>query len=472
MVSRYYRDKLQAAVTSLNDVSIESSATDWDSNAILLKGVADSIRESSKTLDSEIEGEAGKAMVAKFRAISDKLALDAEDMSKGSGALVVAHTAAIAAMNAHKGIATADAGNTRPVKREGPIPGVPAAPKQDTAQSDYTTGMQVFEANEQTAEDNARKALEQMDLKYAEAALVMKEIHGEPDPEQPSGPNLPTGGNPGTSVPPVHGPGNPTTEPPQQPPVKDPTVLPPRHEDPPHLNPTDHPTDHTTTTHDTTSHTTTHTTHGTVDIATTNVQGGTDGGTSYQGVNAGGSSSTGSAGGTGAGVGGAAAAGVAGAGLGAGMMKGGAVGGSARAASAGPVRGIGAGARAGAPSSLSRGAAAGSTARGAASSGSRAGASARSAAAGSTSSKGSATKGGVRSGSAKGGAARTGAAGSTSSKGATKGKVKGLFRRGANGSTTGGRSNKKNDERGTDRDSLVYEQDWLGEDTAAPGVLD
>ena len=61
-------------------------------------------------------------------------------------------------------------------------------------------------------------------------------------------------------------------------------------------------------------------------------------------------------------------------------------------------------------------------------------------------------------------------AGSTSGKGSAKGK--GLFRRGTNGSTTGGRSNKKDDERSTEHDSLVYEQDWLGEDTAAPGVLD
>ena len=78
----------------------------------------------------------------------------------------------------------------------------------------------------------------------------------------------------------------------------------------------------------------------------------------------------------------------------------------------------------------------------------------------------------VPAGAAAGQGARSGAAGSTSSRSGAKGKGKGLFRRGNNGSATGGRSNKKKDERGTERDALVYEQDWLGDDTAAPSVLD
>ncbi|MCW2833378.1 MAG: hypothetical protein JWN68_1331, partial [Nocardioides sp.] len=55
----------------------------------------------------------------------------------------------------------------------------------------------------------------------------------------------------------------------------------------------------------------------------------------------------------------------------------------------------------------------------------------------------------------------------------TSGKGKGLFRRRSNGSTAGGRSgNKAKDESSTSDDALVYEQDWLGDDSAAPGVLD
>ncbi len=96
-----------------------------------------------------------------------------------------------------------------------------------------------------------------------------------------------------------------------------------------------------------------------------------------------------------------------------------------------------------------------------------AGAGGRAGAAGATGAKSSTTKGAA--------AAHAGAAGSTGAKGAGKGssKGRGLFRLGSNGSAVGGRSgNNESDERGTERDSLVYEQDWLGEDAAAPGVLD
>ena len=56
-------------------------------------------------------------------------------------------------------------------------------------------------------------------------------------------------------------------------------------------------------------------------------------------------------------------------------------------------------------------------------------------------------------------------------KGATKGK--GLFRRGSNGSAAGTRGGrKKDDERTEQRDALVYEQDWLGDESAGTGVLD
>lgn len=228
---------------------------------------------------------------------------------------------------------------------------------------------------------------------------------------------------------------------------------------------------------------------------TTNVGGGTDSGASYTGVSDGSSVSS-SAGSTSAGVGGAAAAGAAGAGLGAGAMKGGAIGGSAAAPVGGTVRGIGAGGQS--ASSLSRGStAAGSPSRAAtaASAGARggsasgtsgtsaasrstaagssasrsAGAGGRAGAAGSTSSnRGAVGKGGA----GRGSAGRSGAVGSTSGKGSSKGRSKGLFRRGSNGSTSGGRSNKSDDERNAGRDALVYEQDWLGDETAAPSVLD
>jgi hypothetical protein len=47
-----------------------------------------------------------------------------------------------------------------------------------------------------------------------------------------------------------------------------------------------------------------------------------------------------------------------------------------------------------------------------------------------------------------------------------------LFRRGGNGSAAGARGGRKDDERTAQRDALVYEQDWLGDESAGTGVLD
>ena len=56
--------------------------------------------------------------------------------------------------------------------------------------------------------------------------------------------------------------------------------------------------------------------------------------------------------------------------------------------------------------------------------------------------------------------------------GRTQGKGSGLFRRGADGSAAGARGGRKADERTEQRDALVYEQDWLGDESAGTGVLD
>jgi len=470
--SRHYRDSLIQAMDSADHDGIVGAAEEWRLSSDLLAKVSERVRSSGTKIKSEIEGEAGEAMVAKFTAISDKLDLDATSMMQGSEALGIAADTALEAIKTRNGIQQSGPMNQMPTKPEGPLPGAPPTPKQTQDLATYNAGVAQYEANEQAAETKAQIALQQLDKGYGDAALAMKEIHGIPDPEEPSSPTNPAG--PGTT-PPVSGPRVPTNDDPRDP-------VEPRDDDP--RDPVDPPDPHDPD--DPRDPVDPRDPRDPVDprdpedprVPITNVRGGTDGGTSYHGVNAGGSSSAGS---TSAGVGGAAAAGVAGAGLGAGMLKGGAISGSVKAPSTGSVRGIGAGGRAGGPSSLGRGAtASGSAARGA-SSGTRAGGASRSAgasgragAAGASGAKGSAAKGGARGGAAKGGAGRAGAAGSTGGKGTGKGasKGKGLFRRGANGSTAGGRSNKKDDERGTERDSLVYEQDWLGEDTAAPGVLD
>ena len=57
--------------------------------------------------------------------------------------------------------------------------------------------------------------------------------------------------------------------------------------------------------------------------------------------------------------------------------------------------------------------------------------------------------------------------------GSRSGGSRGAGARSAAGSAAGGRGGRKGDrEQTTDRDSLVYDQDWLGDDDVAPGVLD
>lgn len=196
-------------------------------------------------------------------------------------------------------------------------------------------------------------------------------------------------------------------------------------------------------------------------VVTTNVQGETAGGTTYQVADSSASTSThsstpasasassgstlGSSLGVGAAVAGAGGAVIRAGGAISGGTIGGTIGGVVSATPSGSVSAgtssaaIGAGSRSGAPGSLG----------------------------GATGTAGSPIR---ASGSAPGSAGAPGAARSTNGKGGAKGR--GLFRRGPNGSTTGGRGNKKNDEQADQRDALVYDQDWLGDDSAAPGVLD
>ena len=186
MVSRYYRNRLESVLGTADEDSLAKVSNNWLTHSMLLDEVAKSVRKSGQKLDSEIEGEAGLAMVAKFNAISDKLELDSADMKKGSGALGLAQSAALEAIKTRNGIMLSGPMNQMPTKPEGPTPGTQATPEQETAMANYNSGVTQYLANEQMYEDNARKALEAMDKEYTTQTLVMKEIHGEPDPEEPS----------------------------------------------------------------------------------------------------------------------------------------------------------------------------------------------------------------------------------------------------------------------------------------------
>jgi hypothetical protein len=314
----------------------------------------------------------------------------------------------------------------------------------------------------------------QLDAAFIGAIPPMKEIHGQKDPTEPTD-DVPSGPGgpylPGTQAPPPTGGGggggknaqgffvdswiehgsevtttNTTTTNPTNP--TNPTL-------PPTQPPTQPPT---------------HPISPLLPTETTTVTGSQQSGVTYQGPQVSAPTSTGGAGG--AGGMNAAAFGAAGAAGGASGMMGGVRAGSAPAsAGSAPTRQIGATGRSGSAGALSRtpGATTGSAAG-------------RGATAGSPTSRGAAGSAGARGAAGTAGSAGgRGGAGSAGSRGAASGSTAGS-RTGGRGSSgarsagagaSAGRGGRKGErDESQQRDSLVYDQDWLGDDDIAPGVLD
>jgi hypothetical protein len=314
----------------------------------------------------------------------------------------------------------------------------------------------------------------QLDAAFIGAIPPMKEIHGQKDPTEPTD-DVPSGPGgpylPGTQAPPPTGGGggggknaqgffvdswiehgsevtttNTTTTNPTNP--TNPTL-------PPTQPPTQPPT---------------HPISPLLPTETTTVTGSQQSGVTYQGPQVSAPTSTGGAGG--AGGMNAAAFGAAGAAGGASGMMGGVRAGSAPAsAGSAPTRQIGATGRSGSAGALSRtpGATTGSAAG-------------RGATAGSPTSRGAAGSAGARGAAGTAGSAGgRGGAGSAGSRGAASGSTAGS-RTGGRGSSgarsagagaSAGRGGRKGErDESQQRDSLVYDQDWLGDDDVAPGVLD
>jgi hypothetical protein len=317
----------------------------------------------------------------------------------------------------------------------------------------------------------------QLDAAFIGAIPPMKEIHGQKDPTEPTD-DVPSGPGgpylPGTQAPPPTGGGggggknaqgffvdswiehgsevtttNTTTT----------TTTNPTNPTNPTLPPTQPPTQPPT-----------HPISPLLPTETTTVTGSQQSGVTYQGPQVSAPTSTGGAGG--AGGMNAAAFGAAGAAGGASGMMGGVRAGSAPAsAGSAPTRQIGATGRSGSAGALSRtpGATTGSAAG-------------RGATAGSPTSRGAAGSAGARGAAGTAGSAGgRGGAGSAGSRGAASGSTAGS-RTGGRGSSgarsagagaSAGRGGRKGErDESQQRDSLVYDQDWLGDDDVAPGVLD
>ncbi|MFC7361943.1 hypothetical protein [Nocardioides astragali] len=467
---------LDQYLDTASEGALKGAGFDWKRKAKDLERLSTALKSAAQQAELRIGEQTltGPALRAGMEESAESLALKSEQLRAAGEALTQVGRQLSDARDQRD--ALADLGE-KPAVYQAPAgtPGVELTPEEIQAQADASQAR----ANERSAwqseydqqEAKSRALTREMDAAFLGAIPPMKEIHGEKDPTEPP-PNVPSGPNgpylPGTQAPPVtgggggggntgggliggglvddgnDGDGGGKHKPP--PPVITPIVI------ECNLTPTPTTTTPTTTTPTTTTHVQTV-------GPTSTVTGSSQDGITYQPsgaqVPAPTGASAGSPGATAAAFGAAGGA----AGMAAGAVRPGA---APSAAGSAPVRAIGSTGRAGSPGALSRSAAAGSSAgRGAATTGSAA----------------SRAAGSAARGTAAGSTAGRGAAGSRGAGGSTSGSRAGG--RGASGArsaavgSAGGRSGRKGErERTSDRDSLVYDQDWLGDDDVAPSVLD
>jgi hypothetical protein len=461
-----HRLVLDSYLDSASGGVLQGAGREWKRKAQELQTLSEALRLAAEQAELRIGEQTltGPAVRAGMEESSTSMSLKAEQLTAAGEALVVVGQQVSDARDARDSMAELGE-KPSPYQAPAGTPGVKPTPEELKAQADASQARQnersAWQSQYEKQEATSLALTKQLDAAFIGAIPPMQEIHGQKDPTEPP-PNVPSGPGgtylPGTQAPIPTGGGTGGRdgsdgsdgkqsgllwEPADggKDGVKDPgTDHGPSTTIGCNLNPQPNPTT-TTTTH------VTHPTHVT-ETPTTTVSGHTQSGVTYQQTGSFGSApaASGSASGsTAAALGAAGAAGGAG-GL-AGAMRPGAVSSSSAAGSA-PARAIGSTARTGSAGALSRSAGSSAAARSGATTGSPASRSAGSA------------------------AGRSGAAGRGAASGSTSGSRSGSS--GARGTgSAGGRGGRKGErEKTTDRDGLVYEQDWLGDDDVAPGVLD
>lgn len=450
---------LDQYLDSATEGFVKNAGQDWKDKAGDLNTLADALEKAAQQAELRIGEQTltGPAIRAGMEKASASLITKAEQLRTAGEAL--RQVGQQIADTRETRDSMKDLG-TKPAAYQPPpgTPGVEPTPEELQAQADASAARQAERTSWQSAYDKqeARSLAltKEMDAAFLAAIPPMKEIHGQDDPTEPS-PTVPSGPQgpylPGTQGPPVTGGGNGGGNGGDN------------HYAIGTLVSVGNPSDTTTTTPTTTTPTTTPTTTTTpppittpvhTEPPSTTVLGSSQNGVTYQP-----SGAEGLAPSPGSGAGGASAAASAaafGAAGGAGGLAAGAV--RPGVAPTSPTRGasavkpIGSTGRAAGAGSLSRPSASSPGARGAGAPAARGASSAGSA-------------GGRGSAGARGGAGAAGARGtSTSSSGA---------RGGAGAGGAGGRGGRRGErDRVTERDSLVYDQDWLSDDDVAPGVLD
>ncbi len=492
-----HRLVLDHYIDTASEGALTGAGDNWTQKAVDLDTLGAALKKAAEQAELRIGEQTltGPAVRASMEESAASLALKSQQLQAAGTALT--HVGQQLADTRESRDSLADLGaKPSPYQPPAGTPGVEPTSEELQAQADASQARSNERSAWQTQYDKQEaKSLaltKEMDAAFLAAIPPMKEIHGQEDPTEPP-PSLPSGPSgpylPGTQAPPATGGGaggGGGTGGGGGGGGKDASVFVGAHpadNGGGNGNGVNHPTPTTTvTTQPITGGPSTHPplvhTEGPTSTVTGTSQNGITptGGQVPTPVTGGGGSTPGS-------VSTAAAFGAAG---GAGAMSGGAIRpGAAPTATTrgtGPVRAIGSTGKAGSPGALSRsagsagspasrsaagrGAGTGSTAGRGATGG--AGGAGRGAPGSSTATRGSAGgRGGTGAGSAKG--AANGSTGSRSG-----GRGAGGARTGGAGAGAGaGRGGRKGErEQTTDRDSLVYDQDWLGDDDVAPGVLD
>lgn len=446
--------RLIRALTGAEPGRAGGGAREWDNCATMLDRVASRLETTAMPIPiGEAGAQTAEAMNAAFGRSAAAMRQRAERLREGHQALVRAETVMEDARREYERLGAEGTGPTKPSGFADP-----QSEAALNAEARYAAEHAAFVAEQERRERVAKQWADQMDVVFVESADKMREIHGEPPPPPP--PLNYDGEHGGIRSPKAgHVPidGN-------------------RHHDGDSGNNGNDDDKNNDNGNDDDS----------TDNGTDNGNGNDNGNDDGNGLPQGpttltpldpttpGINPTGNGGvspSTGLGVGGAAGGAVAGGLLGAGLTAGGIRGGAPVVASPGTaasgVRGVGATSRTGASSTLGR---AGATAPGAGGSPTRAGAGAGRAGAGAGRAGAGAGRGGAASG--RGGAGARGGAGGAGGRGSAGGRS-GAAARGAGGAGAGaGRGRGKDDEKRGKDDIFEAPEDWVGEDEAAPAILD
>lgn len=463
------RARLERYFDGAEEGSIDQGGRDWQLSAMVLETIGRALDlESQNTEVFGTDSETGRAMTAAFAKSGRSMSEKSRVLKDGGLALSRTAQAMRDVRSVKDSPAMADLGSAPPPYASPPgIPGVQPTPQEMDAQARAADRRAGERADHAAAVDRqeaaAAEQVRKMDQAFLDAIPYMRAIHGMPDPTEPKAPSAggsaaggPTGssvarGSSGSSAGSGSGRASATSGGAGGTPVHGEAPY-----DPPTLTP--HPTPH-------------HAPQSPVPAGASadalppaggpspSVPGSADAGAGQSpAAGAAPDDPAGATLGVGAGVGGGLAAGA----LGGGLLKGGlgaaATSGTASRPATG-ARAIGSTARAATSGALGRGGATSGATRGATS-----GATGRAASAGSTAGRGTPAGRGTAAG-------RGAAAGSTSRGVAARSAGSAGGRRGAYG-IGGSRGDKRDPEHQEQRDSMVFEQDWLDDEGAGAGVLD